>query len=77
VILMLRRHLINLPETVAEKESLRNYESSILISCLGMGVARVIRVNSSKTMVGWKGTHPKLVHWLYYETDKYSHTIYI
>ena len=55
---MLRRHLINLPDTVAEKESLRNCEISLVISWLGMGVTRVLRMNASEPMVGWRGEHP-------------------
>jgi hypothetical protein len=74
---MLRRHLINLAETVTEKESLRNCESSLVISWLGTGVARVLRVNASEPMVGWKGAHPQSVCWLQSEIDKYSHTLYI
>jgi hypothetical protein len=31
---------------------------SLVVSWLGIGVARVRRVNSSKPMVGWKGEHP-------------------
>jgi hypothetical protein len=73
----MRRNLINLAETVAEKESLRNCKISLVISCLGTGVSRVLRENASKPMVGWKGTHPKSVCWLQSKIDKYSHILYI
>jgi hypothetical protein len=46
---------------VIERESLGNGIDSILISWLDTGMARVIRVNSSEPMVGWKGTHPQSV----------------
>jgi hypothetical protein len=52
---MLREHLINLAEAVIEKESLRNCKISLVISWLGMGVARALRMNASKPMVGWRG----------------------
>jgi hypothetical protein len=77
VSLMLRRNLIKLIDIVNEKESLRNCESSLAISWLGMGVARVLRVNASEPMVGWKGAHPMSVRWIQYEIDKYSHALYI
>jgi len=57
-------HLINLAKVVTGKEPLRNCKSSLVISWLGTGVARVLRMNASKPMVGWKGTHPQLVSWL-------------
>jgi hypothetical protein len=50
--------MINLVEMVTEKKSMRNCESSLVISWLGMGVARVLRVNAYEPMVGWKGAHP-------------------
>jgi len=57
--------LINLAEDVAERGSLRFFkipkehiEVSLVISWLGMGVARVLRVNASEPMVGGKGKHP-------------------
>jgi hypothetical protein len=53
--LMLRENLINLVEAVTKKESPRNCKSSLVISWLGMGVARVIRMNASEPMVGWRG----------------------
>jgi hypothetical protein len=36
-------------------------ENSWVVSWLGMGVARVLRVNASKRMVGWNGEHPQSV----------------
>ena len=59
--MMLRKHLINLAEDVKEKESMRIGINSLVISCLGMGVARVLRMNSSEPMVGWKYEHPQSV----------------
>jgi hypothetical protein len=59
--LMLREHLINLAEAVTEKESLRNCKSSLVISWLGTGVARALRMNASEPTVGWKGEHPQSV----------------
>jgi hypothetical protein len=62
--LMLRRHLINLAETVTEKEfSERFVEISLVISWLGTGVARALRMNASEPMVGWRGEHPQSVGW--------------
>jgi hypothetical protein len=52
---MLREHLINLTEVVIEKESLRNCKISLVISWLGTRVARVLRMNASEPMVGWRG----------------------
>jgi hypothetical protein len=37
---------------------------SLVVSWLGTGVARVLRVNASEPMVGWKGEHPQSVGWL-------------
>ena len=61
--LMLRKHLINLTEDVKEKRSLRIDINSLVISWLGTGVARVIRMNASEPMVGWKDEHPQSVGW--------------
>jgi hypothetical protein len=76
--LMLRKHMINLAEVVIEIGSLRicrrpkeHREVSLVISWLGMGVARVLRVNSFEPMVGWKGKHPQSVGWLQLVIDKY------
>jgi hypothetical protein len=69
---MLREHLINLTEAVIEKESLRNYKSSLVISWLGTGVARALRMNASEPMVGWRGEHPQSVGRLSTVIDKYS-----
>jgi hypothetical protein len=55
---MMREHLINLVEVVIEKESLRNYEISLMISWLGMGVARALIMNAYEPTVGWRGEHP-------------------
>jgi hypothetical protein len=44
--------------TLIERVSLRDGVNSLLISWLGTGVAKVLRMNVSKPMVGWKGTHP-------------------
>jgi hypothetical protein len=44
-----------------------------VISWLGTGVARVLRMNASEPMVGWRGEHPQLVSWLQHVIDKYSH----
>jgi hypothetical protein len=78
VSLMLRKHLINLAEVVTERGSLRicrrpeeHREVSLVISWLGTGVARVLRVNASEPMVGWKGEHPQSVGWLQLVIDKY------
>ena len=56
--LMLRKHLINLTEVVKEKGSLRIDINSLVISWLGMEVARALRMNAYEPMVGWKGKHP-------------------
>jgi hypothetical protein len=42
----------------------------MVISWLGMGVARVLRINASKPMVGWKDEHPQLFSWLPHVIDK-------
>jgi hypothetical protein len=68
---MLRETLINLAEATIEKESLRNYKSSLVISWLGTGVARELRMNASEPTVGWKGQHPQSVGWLQLVIDKY------
>jgi hypothetical protein len=49
---------------VTKRGSLRNDISSLVISWLGTGVARVLRMNASEPMVGWKGEHPQSVGWL-------------
>jgi hypothetical protein len=56
--LMLRKHLINLAEDAKEKGSMRIGINSLVVSSLGMGVARVIRINSYEPMVGSKDEHP-------------------
>jgi hypothetical protein len=49
---------------------LENYESSLVISWLGTGVARVLRMNASEPMVGWKDEHPQSVSWRQPVIDK-------
>jgi hypothetical protein len=61
--------------TVIERVSLRDGINSLVISWLGTGVARVIRMNASEPMVGWKGAHPQSVGWMQLVIDKYSHTL--
>jgi hypothetical protein len=63
VSLMLRKHLINLAKDVKEKGSMRIGINSLVISWLGTGVARVLRMNASEPMVGWKDEHPHSVSW--------------
>jgi hypothetical protein len=46
-----------------------------VISWLGIGVARVIRMNSSEAMVGWKDEHPNSVIWKQPLIDEYSPTL--
>ena len=41
-------------ERISEKFA----EVSLVISWLGTGMARVLRVNASEPMVGWRGEHP-------------------
>jgi hypothetical protein len=60
---------------VTERVSLRDGINSLVISWLGTGVARVLRMNASEPMVGWKGTHPQSVSRLQLVIDKYSHTL--
>jgi hypothetical protein len=60
---------------VTERVSLRDGVNSLVISWLGTGVARVLRMNASEPMVGWKGTHPQSVGWMQLVIDKYSHTL--
>jgi hypothetical protein len=77
VSLMLRKHLINLTEAVTkiERVSEELQDFSLVISCLGMGVARVPRVNASEPTVGWRGEHPHSVGWIPLVIYKYSHTM--
>ena len=42
-----------------------------MVSWLGTEVVRMLRVNASKPMVGWKGEHPQLVGRLSIIIDKY------
>jgi hypothetical protein len=77
VSLMLRKHLINLTEDVKDKGSLRIGINSLVISWLGTRVERVLRINSSEPMVGWKEKHPQSLSWLQHVIDKYSHILCI
>jgi hypothetical protein len=43
-----------------------------VISWLGTGVARVLRMNASEPMVGWKDEHPQSVGWRQPVIDKRS-----
>jgi hypothetical protein len=70
VSLMLRKHLINLAEDAKEKGSMRIGINSLVISWLGTGVARALRMNASEPMVGWKDEHPQSVSWLPPVIDK-------
>jgi hypothetical protein len=66
------------PEQKLNRErTLENCESSLVISWLGTGVARVLRMNASEPMVGWKDEHPQSVSWLPPVIDKYSHILCI
>jgi hypothetical protein len=47
-----------------------------MISWLGMGVVRVLRVNASEPTVGWKCEHPQSVGWMQLVIDKYFHIPY-
>jgi hypothetical protein len=69
-ILMLRNHLINLAEDAKEKGSMRIGINSLVISWIGMGFSRALRINASKPMVGWKEKHPQSVSWLSPVIDK-------
>jgi hypothetical protein len=44
--------------TMKERVSLRDGINYLVISWLGTGVAKVIRMNAYEPMVGWKGEHP-------------------
>jgi hypothetical protein len=52
--------------------TLEKCENSLVISWLGMGVARVLRMNASVPMVRWKDEHPQLVGWRQPIIDKRS-----
>jgi hypothetical protein len=60
---------------VKERVSLRDGVNSLVISWLAMGVARVLRMNASKPMFGWKGAHPQSVGWMKLIIDNYYHTL--
>jgi hypothetical protein len=50
--------------------TLKKCENSLVISWLGMGVARVLRMNASVPMVEWKDEHPQSVGWWQPVIDK-------
>jgi hypothetical protein len=52
---MLRESLINLTETVTDKEPMINYKGSLVILSLDTGVARALRMNSFEPIFGWRG----------------------
>jgi hypothetical protein len=58
--LMLRKHLINLAKDAKEKGSMRVGINSLVISWLGTGVARALRMNASEPMVGWSSSVPSI-----------------
>ena len=60
---------------VTKRVSLRDGINSLVVSWLGTRVARVLRMNASEPMVGWKDTHPQLFGWMQLVIDKYSHTL--
>jgi hypothetical protein len=60
---MLRKHPINLAEDVKEKGSMIIGINYLVISWLGMGVDKEIRMNSYESMAQWKDEHPQLVSW--------------
>jgi hypothetical protein len=61
---------IELEQKLNIETILENYESSLVISWLGTGVARVLRMNSYEPMVGWKDEHPQSISWLPPVIDK-------
>jgi hypothetical protein len=46
-----------------------------VISWLGTGVAKVLRMNASEPMVGWKEEHPQPVGWWQPVIDKWFPTL--
>jgi hypothetical protein len=56
--------------TLCGPNNLENCENSLVISWLGTGVARVLRINASVPMVGWKDEHPQSVGWRQRVIDK-------
>jgi len=52
--LMLSENLINLAKDMIERDSLRNYKISLVISWLGTRVAKALIMNASRPTVGWK-----------------------
>jgi hypothetical protein len=61
---------IELEKKMNKERILENCESFLVISWLGMGVARVLRMNASEPMVGWKDEHPQSVSWILHVIDK-------
>jgi hypothetical protein len=61
-------------QKLKQERTLENCESSLVISWLGMGVARVLILNASEPMVGWKDEHPQSVSWQQPVIDKYFPT---
>jgi hypothetical protein len=57
------------------ERTLENCENSLVISWLGTGVARVLRMNASVPMVGWKDEHPQSVGWRQPVIDKHFLTL--
>jgi hypothetical protein len=60
----------NPSRSLNREKILEKCESSLVISWLGTGVARVLRRNSFEPMVGWKDEHPHSVSWLPPVIDK-------
>ena len=59
------------PHRRCERERIdENWHKFLVISWLGTGVARVLRLNASEPMVGWKDEHPQSVGWRQPVIDK-------
>jgi hypothetical protein len=57
---------------IVASECTNEGRESLVVTWLGMGVAKMLRMNASEPMVGWKGGHPQSVGWLHLVLDKYS-----
>jgi hypothetical protein len=57
------------------ERTLERWEISLVISWLGMGVARELILNASVPMVGWKDEHPQSVGWQQPVIDKHFLTL--
>ena len=57
-------------ENENKERALKKSESSLMISWLGMGLSRVLILNASEPMVGWKDEHPQSVGWQQPVIDK-------